>query len=45
MKEYTLTIYGKLKVLTENFDDIRLDHYSLSDLDNLIIENVQKDDA
>lgn len=43
MKEYTLTIYGKLKVKTENFDDIKLNDYTLSDLDNIIIENVQKE--
>ena len=43
MKEYTLKIYGKLKVKTENFDDIKLNDYTLSDLDNLIIENVQKE--
>ena len=42
MKEYTLTIHGKLTVKTENFDNIQLNKYLLTDLDNLIIENVEK---
>ena len=42
MKEYTLTIHGTLKVITDNFDKIKLNQYLLTDLDNIIIENVEK---
>lgn len=44
MKKYTLTIYGQLTVHTENFDDINLNEYKISDLEKLIIENVEKEE-
>ena len=40
--KYTLTIHGQLTVETENFDKIRLDQYKITDMDNLLIENVEK---
>lgn len=42
MKEYILTIHGTLKVMTENFEDIQLNQYSITDLDNLTIEDGHK---
>ena len=40
--EYTLTLHGTLTVNSKNFNEIKLNKYRLTDLDNLIIENVKK---
>lgn len=44
MKQYTLTIKGQITINTENFDDIDLSQYKITDLQHLTIQNVQKEE-
>lgn len=43
-KQYTLTINGHITIETENFDEINLSQYKITDLQNLTIQNVKKEE-